>query len=67
MRYMKSVSLLLALALCFAIPTASMAKELKVGSLSNPNGAEAKATNYFAKRIGELTNGEVTVRVWGGT
>ena len=53
MRYLKSVTMLLALALCLGIQPAG-AKELKVGSLSNPNGAEAKATNYFAKRVGEL-------------
>ena len=66
MRYLKSMSLLLALALCLGIQPAG-AKELKVGSLSNPNGAEAKATNYFAKRVGELTNGEITVKVFHGS
>ena len=50
-----------------AFQTPAIAKELKAGSLDNPNGGEAKATDFFAKRVGELTNGEITVKTFHGS
>jgi tripartite ATP-independent transporter DctP family solute receptor len=64
MQGMRGLLIGLAVATALAVLPAEAAMTLRAGSVLPPDSDQGQAAEFFAKRVGELTNGEIEVQVF---